>query len=265
MPSAGRVALCAVLCCSTLVAACGGLLKPKYEYEEEIYLDLDGSATLNVNASVPALVALHGADLPTDPRARLDRDKVRALFASPGCGDDVAFREACSPTLSVSRRDGRRFVHVSLEVSDVRELSAVKPLSWSKYQFTRNADRVDYQQMVGGASAPKPIADKSEVGDVGWDGGEVVAFRMHVPSEVLFHNSAAGVRRGNIVEWEQALSSRLRGEPLELRVQMAPDSILFNTLLLFGSTVVAAIVTFALVIWWVARRGRNGGMSESAA
>ena len=265
MPIAGRVAWCAVLCCSTLAAACGGgLFKPKYEYEEEVYLDLDGSATLNVNASVPALVALHGVDLPTDPRARLDRDQVRALFERPG-----------SPvSLSVSRRDGRRFVHVSLEVPDVRELSAVKPFSWSKYQFTRDNDRVDYQQVVGSASATA-TADKPEVGSVGWDGEEVVAFRMHVPSEVLFHNSPADVRRGNIVEWEQALSSRLRGEPLELRVQMAPESILFNTLLLFGSTVVAAAGTFALAIWWIARlgrrsggeggRGRRGGVPESAA
>ena len=33
-----------------------------------------------VNASVPALVALRGADLGTDPAARLDRDQVRALY-----------------------------------------------------------------------------------------------------------------------------------------------------------------------------------------
>jgi hypothetical protein len=266
MRFAGRAALPVVLCCSTLVPACGGsLLEPKYEYEEEVYLDLDGSATLNVNASVPALVALHGADLPTDPRARLDRDKVRALFTSAGCGDDVVFREACSPTLSVSRRDGRRFVHVSLDVPDVRQLSAVTPFSWSKYQFTRGNDRVDYQQVVGPPSALRASGGKPDIADVGWEGGEVVAFRMHVPSEILFHNSSAGVRRGNIVEWEQPLSSRLRGEPLELRVQMAPDSILFNTLLLFGSTIAAAIFTFAGVIWWIARRGRTSPASESAA
>jgi hypothetical protein len=263
MPIAGRVALCAVLCGSTLVSACGGgLFKPKYEYEEEVYLDLDGSATLNVNASVPALVALHGVDLPTDPRARLDRSQVRALFERPG-----------SPvSLSVSRRDGRRFVHVSVEVADVRQLSSIQPFAWSKYQFTRDNDRVDYQQVVGSASAD---ADTPEVNNVGWDGEEVVAFRMHVPSEILFHNSPLGVRRGNIVEWEQTLSERVRGEPLELRVQMAPESILFNTLLLFGSTVVAAAGAFALAIWWIARpgrrgggdggRGRQGGVSESAA
>ena len=248
-----------------LAAACGGgLFKPKYEYEEEVYLDLDGSATLNVNASVPALVALHGADLPTDPRARLDRDRVRALFERPG-----------SPvSLSVSRRDGRRFVHVSVEVADVRQLSSIQPFSWSQYQFTRDTDRVDYQQVVGSASA-EAAAGKPDVGNVGWDGEEIVAFRMHVPSEILFHNSPAGVRRGNIVEWEQPLSSRLSGEPLELRVQMAPESILFNTLLLFGSAVAAAAGAFALAIWWIARlgrrsggeggRGRPGGVSEPAA
>ena len=41
-----------------LLSACGGrLVKKQYEYEEELYLGLDGAATLNVNASVPALVA----------------------------------------------------------------------------------------------------------------------------------------------------------------------------------------------------------------
>ena len=40
-----------------------------YEYEEELYLGLDGSATLNVNASVPALVALRGVDLNQSARA----------------------------------------------------------------------------------------------------------------------------------------------------------------------------------------------------
>ena len=210
MPTAGRVALCAVLCCSVIAAACSGrVLKPQYEYEEELYLDLDGSATLNLNASVPALVALHGADLPTDARARLDRDRVRALFAYPG--SDV--------TLSTSRRDGRRFVHVSVQVDDVRRLAQIRMFGWSTYDFRRDSDRIDFNQVVGPSRG-------RDVGDVGWDGTELIAFRMHLPSEILFHNSSADVRRGNILEWEQTLSARSGGEPLELRVQMAPESIL---------------------------------------
>ena len=66
------------------MAACGANpLSRKYEYEEEIYVDLDGSATVYVNAAVPALVALRGVDLPVDPTARLDRQDVRAFFESP--------------------------------------------------------------------------------------------------------------------------------------------------------------------------------------
>ena len=247
MPTAGRVALCAVLCCSAIAAACSGrVLKPQYEYEEELYLDLDGSATLNLNASVPALVALHGADLPTDARARLDRDRVRALFAYPG--SDV--------TLSTSRRDGRRFVHVSVQVDDVRRLAQIRMFGWSTYDFRRDSDRIDFNQVVGPSRG-------RDVGDVGWDGSELIAFRMHLPSEILFHNSSADVRRGNILEWEQSLSARSGGEPLELRVQMAPESILYTTLLLFGSTVVAAALTFAAVVWWLARRGRHTDIAES--
>jgi hypothetical protein len=222
------------------------LLKPQYEYEEELYLALDGSATLNLNASVPALVALRGVDLPTDARARLDRDQIRALFARPGA--DV--------TLSVSRRDRRRFVHVSVQVEDVHQLAELQPFAWSTYEFNRDNDRADFQQVVGPASG-------RDVGSVGWDGTEVIAFRMHVPSEVLFENSTADVRRGNILEWEQPLASRLRGEPLQLRVQMAPESILYNTLLLFGATVIAAAAAFAIAVWWIMRRGRRIDAVES--
>jgi hypothetical protein len=247
MSIARRLTMCAVLCCCACAAACGGhVFKPQYEYEEEVYLGLDGTATLNLNASVAALVALHGADLPTDPKAWLDRTKVRALFAHPGS----------AVTLSLSRRAGRRFVHISVAVDDVRQLAAIRPLSWSTYQFDRDADRIAYRQIVG----PPAVRD---VPNVGWDGTEVVAFRMHVPSEILFENSNENVLRGNILEWEQPLAARLRGEPLDMRVQMAPESILYTTLLLFGSTILAAAVAFGAVLWWIARRGRTGPVVES--
>ncbi len=38
---------------------------------------------------------------------------------------------------------------------------------------------------------------------------------------------------------------------------MEPESILYTTLLLFGITIVAAAMTFGLVLWWVVRRGRD--------
>jgi hypothetical protein len=71
------------------------------------------------------------------------------------------------------------------------------------------------------------------------------------------------VQRGNIVEWEQPLVDRLKGTAVQIEVHMEPESILYSTLILFGSTILAALLTFALVIWWVARRGRDPEMAES--
>lgn len=225
----------------------GGILKPEYEYEEELYLSLDGSAQVNVNTSVAALVALRGARLDLDPRARIDRGEVRRLFAGPGV--DVS-----TPTFS--RRDGRRFVHVRLNVRDLHQLSRVAPLSWSTYHFDRKGDTFEYRQVVGG-----PVATPAAGG---WTGKEVVAFRLHVPSEINWHNTPSRkVERGNILVWTQPLADRLKGEPVDLAVHMQPETILYTTLILFGSTVVAAAAAFALVIWWVVRRGGDPEMAES--
>jgi hypothetical protein len=91
----------------------------------------------------------------------------------------------------------------------------------------------------------------------------MVVFKMHIPSEIPYHNAPSRqTERGNILRWEQPLAARLKGEPLDVEVRMEPESILYSTLLLFGATVVAAAITFAVIIWWVVRRGRD---SEKAA
>jgi hypothetical protein len=234
--------LVVLLICALAVSACGGVrspFRPQPEYEEEIYLALDGTATVNVNASIASLVALRGVDLPTGVRERVDRDAVRRFFEGPG---------ATVTSVSLSRRHKRRFAHVSIDVDDVRKLSQVVPFAWSRYRLDPREDAVDFQQTVGKGSG-RPVSN------VGWDGSEIVAFRMHIPSEVLFHN-ASGVQRGNILEWDQPLSARLTGEPLDLQVNMEPRSILYSTLLLFGGAVLAAAAAFAIAIWLIARKGR---------
>ena len=65
------------------------------------------------------------------------------------------------------------------------------------------------------------------------------------------------MQRGNILEWEQPLVERLKGVPVEVEVNMEPDSILYTTLLLFGSTILLAAIVFGVVIWRVARHGRE--------
>jgi len=233
------------------LSACGGrLVKKQYEYEEEMYLALDGSATLNVNASVPALVALHGMDLNPSPRARFDRDRIRQFYEGPG---------VTVTALSSSRRYGRRFVHVSVQVADVRAAERLAPFAWSSYKFAREGDVFEFKQSIG------PSAGR-QVGDVGWDGTELVAFRMHLPSRITYHNAPSHrTERGNILEWEQTLADRIGGAPLDIDVQLETQSILARTLVLFATTAVAALATLALVIWWIARRGQRVDTSGQSA
>ena len=91
MHSRRRTALIAVVIITTMtmaggVSACGGRgpLAPEYEYEEDLTIRLDGSATLVVNASIPALAALRGLPLNPALNARADelKTQIRGLYSS---------------------------------------------------------------------------------------------------------------------------------------------------------------------------------------
>ena len=66
------------------LTGCRMLGSRQYEYDERVDLSLDGSALVDVNASIPALVALRGLVLDVDPEARLDRQAIRRLYEAPG-------------------------------------------------------------------------------------------------------------------------------------------------------------------------------------
>jgi hypothetical protein len=240
--AAVAVALAASTC------ARGALFGHQYEYEEDLTLDLDGSAVLTVNASIPALVALRGLAL--DPgQTRLDRDRIRALYET-----DV------TDVVRVSRswrRDGRLFVQVRVDIPDVRRLGEAPPFAWSHYELSgRNGEHV-YRQIVG-PSALRP----GTLQKVGWDGTEIVGFRLHLPSRIKWHNSRdletnepAGIQRGNILAWEQALADRLDGRPIAIEVRMDSESILYRTLWLFAGAFAAAVLLIVGLIWWTMRKG----------
>lgn len=233
------LAVAATLACGAGAGDIDGGVFRQYEYQEEIYLSLDGSATVYVHSSLPALNALRGTSFATAPNAPLDREAVRRFFATPVTRVDGK--------INASRRRNRRFVHVKLEVDDVRSLAKAAPFAWSAYEFDRDGDLFVYRQRVGAPAA-------KDVGDVGWTGREIVAFRLHLPSEIAYHNSGREVGRGNIVGWEQSLSARLEGRPVSIDARMEPDSILYRTLWLFGWTFVAVAASFGTVILWMMRR-----------
>jgi hypothetical protein len=246
MAAALALGALAVLTAATAAACGGGADRTtsgggffrQYEYEEEVYLSLDGTATMYVNASLASLNVLRGTSFATAPNAPLDRDEVRAFFSTPVT--------RVNGQVSASRRSNRRFIHVKLDVEDVRRLGEAAPFAWSKYEFKRDGDLYVYRQSIG------PAAGRG-AGDPGWTGQEIVAFRLHLPSEVRYHNSRRKIR-GNILDWEQPLADRVRGTPLVLDARMDPQSILYRTLWLFGWTFVAVAISFVVVIWWVRRQ-----------
>ena len=234
-----RLAFALVLIAVLASIACGNVIARKYEYEEEIFLRLDGSATVYVNASVPALVALRGARLPLDPAARLDRQTVRDFYQTPVT--NVA-------SVTTSRREGRRYVHLRLDVADVRRLGEAPPFAWSSYAYRQQEGQFEFTQTLRDAAGQSS-------GNPGWDGSELVAVRLHLPSVITWHNSPSKkVERGNIVVWEQPLSERQKGAPLEIVARMETESILFRTLALFGAMGVLVVITFIAVIWFVRSR-----------
>jgi hypothetical protein len=226
---------------AVVVPGCGsrGFFRP-FEYDEDIHLSLDGSATIYVNASLAALAALRGAELDLKPAAPFDRAAIAALYEAPGV--HVA-------RVTSSRQRGRRVVHVRLEVADIRKLPASPMFSWATIRFDRSGELYRYREDVG-KSANKPV------GDVGWKGNELVGYRLHLPSKIAYHNAGKdNLLRGNILAWEQTLSDRLAGVPLEMEARVEPTSILYHTLWLFLGSMAAAFAVLALIIWWVVRRG----------
>jgi hypothetical protein len=215
----------------------------QYEYEEEVYLSLDGTATVYVNTSVAALNALRGTTFDAGPAARVDTAAMRAYYS--GAGVRVT-------RVTQSRRNGRRYAHVRLDVDDIRRLGELAPFAWSNYRFAQDGNLFVYQQTIGAAAKGAAAA--------GWDGREIVAFRLHLPSKIRYHNTRREVR-GNILDWEQSLADRRQGVPLVLDARMDTQSILYRTLWLFGATFVAVAIGFVAVIWWVMRRADRADKS----
>ena len=231
-----------VVVATVVLSACRGGLIKHYEYEEDIYLSIDGSADIYLNASVPALVSLRGFDLDPHPNARLDRAKVRGLYTTP------VTRVA---RVSRWRRFGRQFVQVRLSVDDITTLGSAAPFSWSTYELSRRDGLVVYRQVIG------PAAGKA-VGDVGWKGDELISVRLHLPSRIRYHNAGRdNLKRGNILLWEQTLADRQAGRPLEIEARIEQTSILYSALVLFAISGALALLVLASIIWWVVRKGKR--------
>ncbi len=236
------VAVCIVL---AIIGALMGLRSPmlhQYEYQEDVYLSLDGSASVYIGSSLAALAALYGVDVPTEPSALVDRAQLRRVLGGPG---------VTVSSISTWRRYGRRFVTVRLDTNDVRRLPNAAPFAADTFEFGVISNGYRLTEHIGPARN-RPIES------VGWSGRELVGFRWHIPSRVENHNTyPQNLLRGNILVWEQPLAKRLAGVPLEMNVDMQGRSILYGALWLFAISAGSALIVVALIVWWIVSRGKK--------
>jgi hypothetical protein len=234
---------------------CHNPLGKQYEYEEQLYLSVGGAATMVIDTSIPALVALRGLPIDPSPRLSVDRDQIRRLYSVAGC-----------PGARVGQpwvRRGRHFIQISVKTDDVRRLGACGPLAWSTYTFEQDGSVIHYKQVVGAPAGGDP-------GAVNWTGQELVAFKLHLPSRIIYHNvkrledgSNGEPDRGNILTWEQWLRDRRAGAPVTMDVRMDSESILYRTLWLFAGAFVAAVLVLMTLIWMTMRRAKGRALAPS--
>jgi len=221
-----------------LVTALRGCLT--YEYEHEIWLQVDGSGVVHVTGRPALWTAFKSLPLDEgDPEAM--KKAARKLFEESGL--DVK-------RVTVTKRGGHRYLFVSAEFKDVNRISYTRAFPDLRVGLRREDGRL----MLDG-SWQRPI-EALPGGEKDRDG--LMAVRFHLPSKVYSHRHAAdGVERGNILGWRQDTAAALDGGRLEFGASMDERSILSSTVMLFAGAVVLAVVLLSIALWAVVRQGRK--------
>jgi hypothetical protein len=221
-----------------LVTALRGCLT--YEYEHEIWLQVDGSGVVNVTGRPALWTAFKSLPLDeSDPEAM--KAAVRKLFEESG----LEVRR-----VTVTKRHGHRYVFVSAAFNDVNRISYTRAFPDLRVGLRREDGRLSLD-----GSWQRPI-EALPGGDKDADG--LMAVRFHLPSKVYSHRHAAdGVERGNILGWRQDTAAALDGGRLDFGATMDERSILSSTVMLFAGAVVLAVILLSVALWAVVRQGRK--------
>lgn len=207
-----------------------------YEYEHELWLEVDGSGTVSVVGRPDLWRAFKGADA-ASPEALVAI--ARGLFESSG----LRVRRA-----ALTRRGGRPYVLVSADFPDVNRLSGTPAFPDLSLSLRHASGRL----VLEGTWKPPHRDGKPPAEDDG-----LLAVRFHLPSRVYGHRSATfGVERGNILAWTEDVRSALGGTPLELGADMDERSILGSTVLLFAGAIAVALTLLLGTLALVLRKGR---------
>lgn len=203
-----------------------------YEYEEEVFLDVDGSGRLRVSGSVPLLEAFHVSD-----------PSVSSMTAKfEGTGFELE-------SVRETERDGRRFIHVQGSFADWNALCAHPAFTGRDCRLDASSDR----ELAIHLTLPTP--DGGPPANV--DADALLALRFHFPSTVSYHNSPSGIERGNIIEWERTVSEQFDATELVVEATFERRSVLATTIGVVGTAVGIVALAVALALYWMVRKGRE--------
>jgi hypothetical protein len=209
-----------------------------YEYEEEVFLEVDGSGEIRMSGSTAAIEALHGLDEATAERAK-------ALFVGQG----VEILSALE-----TERERRKFVHVQARFSDWEKLCEIPAFRNRGCRLTKGEDGLALE-----LSLPSPRAAAPE----SLDPRALLALRYHFPSTIRYHNSPGDVERGNILSWKRTLREHFAGRPLDLAVRFDRRTILAATARVMGLALSLVLASIATALWVMVRKGRRQLRAEA--
>jgi hypothetical protein len=185
-------------------------------------------------------VAFKGLGRADDPEGTATREAARQYFEKAGLRVN---------RVTVTSRGAERYLFVSADFDDVNRLAASGAFPDLEMALRREGDRL---RLRGTWRPPPGAVVPSEHGE------GLLAVRFHLPSKVYEHRNAMdGVERGNILSWREDVKAAADARPLEFGAVMDGRSILFSTIVLFGSAVVLALLILAGAFYAVARKGRR--------
>jgi hypothetical protein len=202
-----------------------------YEYEEEVFLEADGSGRMRMSGSKEILEAVHHLD-------RADVSTMRSRFE--GTGIEIS-------SVRETERDLRRFIHVEARFENWNRLCLGAAFHRRTCRLEIGDDELALESSLSPPARNVP----------GIPPDAILALRFHLPGTVRHHNAPERIARGNILSWEISAGDYFRGGPLVAEVRFDRRTILRRTIWMLMAALGAVLTTVALSIYLMVRRGRR--------
>ena len=209
-----------------------------YEYEEDVFLQVDGSGALRVSGSAAMLGTLF--ELPAVTTADL-----ATYFDREGFELD---------TVRETEREARRFLHVSGRFTDWNALCRHPAFATRRCRLVLGDEASTLELQVPAARGGVPP---------GVDPDAVVAFRFHLPSTVRFHTAPEPIQRGNILEWERSVAETFGDEPVSAQIRFDRESVLATTFRIIALALGTVVLGVAAAVGLMVRKGRQQLAAEA--